>query len=105
MAVVELSDQNNSSPRLLPAPAGPIVAGIIGFPLVIPFAFWVLMKSRFARQGSVRLFWAACLLLIAGARLPAADNAAVSEERLRQDVTYLASDALEGRGVGTAGLD
>ena len=32
-------------------------------------------------------------------------SAAESEARLRQEVTYLASDALEGRGVGTAGLN
>ena len=31
--------------------------------------------------------------------------AAASESRLRDTVTYLASDELEGRGVGTAGLD
>src|SRR5437763_11484294 len=43
------------------------------------------------------------LLLVAPAR--AAENAAESESRLRQTVSYLASDALEGRGVGTSGLD
>src|SRR5581483_3232259 len=35
----------------------------------------------------------------------AAENAAESESRLRETVSYLASDTLEGRGVGTAGLD
>jgi hypothetical protein len=35
----------------------------------------------------------------------AAENGAESEARLRQTVTYLASDALEGRGVGTEGLN
>jgi hypothetical protein len=33
------------------------------------------------------------------------DRATESENRLRASVEYLASDALEGRGVGTAGLD
>jgi len=35
----------------------------------------------------------------------AAENAAASEARLRDSVTYLASDELEGRGVGTKGLN
>jgi hypothetical protein len=35
----------------------------------------------------------------------AAETAAESESRLRDTVTYLASDELEGRGVGTEGLD
>src|SRR5439155_25194338 len=33
------------------------------------------------------------------------ENAPESESRLRQTVSYLASDALEGRGAGTSGLD
>src|SRR5262245_13954404 len=45
------------------------------------------------------------LSLVAVALLRAAENAAESESRLQQTVTYLASDALEGRGVGTAGLN
>src|SRR5947209_20635164 len=45
------------------------------------------------------------LLLLLVSPAPAAENAAESESRLRQTVTYLASDALEGRGVGTSGLD
>src|SRR5438477_2477649 len=48
---------------------------------------------------------AALLLLLFLAPLQAAENAAESEARLRQEVTYLASDALEGRGVGTQGLN
>src|SRR5688572_23160066 len=35
----------------------------------------------------------------------AAETAAESEQRLRASVTHLASDELEGRGIGTAGLD
>jgi hypothetical protein len=35
----------------------------------------------------------------------AAENAALSESRLRETVGHLASDALEGRGIGTQGLD
>ncbi len=50
-------------------------------------------------------------LLLAGARLGAAETpvnvppAAASEARLRRDVTYLASDELEGRGVTTRGIN
>lgn len=42
------------------------------------------------------------LLVLFGDRSWAQD---ASEERLRRDVTYLASDECEGRGVGTKGLD
>src|SRR5438445_2185323 len=48
---------------------------------------------------------ATLLLLVLVTPTWAAENAAESESRLRQTVTYLASDALEGRGVGTSGLD
>ena len=45
--------------------------------------------------------------LIAAQWLPvfAGDTAADSEARLLNDVKYLASDELEGRGVGLKGLD
>jgi hypothetical protein len=50
--------------------------------------------------------------LVAPAAAPAADKVnasaaatAASEQRLREDVTYLAADELEGRGVGTEGLN
>src|SRR4029450_1415103 len=57
---------------------------------------------------TARLCLAAFLLLTwAGASRAAdklaANNAAESENRLREDVTYLASDELEARGVGTEG--
>jgi hypothetical protein len=45
------------------------------------------------------------LLLLAALGVSAADSASESEARLRQSVNYLASDELEGRGVGTTGLD
>ncbi len=48
---------------------------------------------------------AAFLFFFSLAAAQAAENAAESESRLRQSVTYLASDSLEGRGVGTTGLD
>jgi hypothetical protein len=50
----------------------------------------------------------AAFLLAAGALSAAvstAESTAESETRLRQSVTYLASDELEGRGVGTEGLN
>src|SRR2546423_1321043 len=57
------------------------------------------MISRMQRPIATWLL----LLLVIPAR--AAENAAESESRLRESVTYLASDALGGRGVGTSGLD
>src|SRR5262245_58674790 len=45
------------------------------------------------------------LLSLLTAAVQGAENATDSEARLRQSVTYLASDELEGRGVGTTGLD
>ena len=52
-----------------------------------------------------KLLLAIPLLLVLAGGLAAAENAAESESRLRESVTHLASDALEGRGVGTEGLD
>jgi hypothetical protein len=51
-----------------------------------------------------RPYLAVAFALIAAASF-AADHAAESEQRLRDDVTYLSSDELEGRGVGTEGLN
>jgi hypothetical protein len=51
------------------------------------------------------LFLVPLLLLLSFGLAEAAENATESESRLRQTATYLASDALEGRGVGTSGLD
>jgi hypothetical protein len=55
--------------------------------------------------SAVNRFSAIALLLVAAFAAQAADSAADSEARLRQSVSYLASDELEGRGVGTIGLD
>jgi Zn-dependent M28 family amino/carboxypeptidase len=46
---------------------------------------------------------AAAMALIPGAA--AAQSAAAATERIDNDIYYLAADAREGRGVGTAGLD
>src|SRR6478736_1716463 len=51
-----------------------------------------------------------CMLFVVligfgSAAIQAADSTADSEARLRETVTYLASDELQGRGVGTAGID
>lgn len=43
--------------------------------------------------------------LVAVGPLLAVENADESEARLRESVTFLSSDALEGRGIGTAGLN
>jgi len=56
------------------------------------------MRSRF-------LLSVVALLSLLAAGAHAAENSAESEARLRKDVTYLASDALEGRGAGTEGLN
>src|SRR5205085_1619489 len=53
----------------------------------------------------LKLVFAVLLSFQAGEGSYAAENAAASESRLREAVTYLASDALEGRGIGTAWLD
>src|SRR3954465_6709185 len=63
------------------------------------------MKIRLGGRKSHWLILAVWLLLLTGPRVPGAESGKDSEERLRQDVTYLAADALEGRGVGTPGLD
>lgn len=47
----------------------------------------------------------AALLSLAPLASLEAENAAESESRLRKTVTYLASDELQGRGVGTSGID
>jgi hypothetical protein len=58
-----------------------------------------------------RIFSVARLLLVLSlcsaslAPTGAAESAAESEGRLRNAVTYLSSDELEGRGIGTQGLD
>jgi len=62
------------------------------------------------RQRLLRLAMLACLLLT-GARLGAAEllaefrSPAATEARLKKDLTYLASDELEGRGVTTRGIN
>ncbi|HVS40484.1 MAG TPA: M28 family peptidase [Gemmataceae bacterium] len=61
---------------------------------------WLLRQPTFILLG---------LALLAAVPVRAAENAAeaaaqASEERLRKDITYLASDELEGRGPTTQGL-
>ncbi|MFN0051599.1 MAG: M20/M25/M40 family metallo-hydrolase [Planctomycetales bacterium] len=50
-------------------------------------------------------FLAACLLLMMALPVVSGDADAQSQARLLEDVKYLASDELEGRGVGLKGLD
>src|SRR4051794_15463294 len=63
------------------------------------------MRFRLLRPAVLACF------LLTGARLGAAEiitdlrSPAASEARLKKDVTYLASDELEGRGVTTHGID
>src|SRR5690349_3137126 len=56
-------------------------------------------------QCVLRVLFTALALNLWVACAPAAENASASEARLQETVTYLASDELGGRGVGTAGLD
>ena len=63
------------------------------------------MRSVSSLPHSLASLLTAILLVPAAGWLGAAENAAESEARLRESVTYLASDELEGRGVGTEGLN
>ncbi|HUE72990.1 MAG TPA: M20/M25/M40 family metallo-hydrolase [Pirellulaceae bacterium] len=61
-----------------------------------------MLPSRTARWSFVALFLAALALRSASA---AETTAEASEARLQSHASHLASDALEGRGIGTKGLD
>ncbi|MDY3559652.1 M20/M25/M40 family metallo-hydrolase [Gemmata sp. JC673] len=50
-----------------------------------------------------RLALTCCAALAVTARAPAADPPALSADRIKADIAYLASDRLEGRGPGTRG--
>jgi hypothetical protein len=50
-------------------------------------------------------FGAGLLLPLTAVLLPAADAVVESEQRILKDVKFLASDELEGRGIGLKGLD
>jgi hypothetical protein len=64
------------------------------------------MPEDYRQQSIIVLFRVLVALAVSTAGAAAkAENAAQSEARLRQSVTYLASDELEGRGVGTEGLN
>ena len=58
---------------------------------------------RFSREFSLASTLCAALCLVCPAL--GIENAAESESRLRETVGYLSSDELEGRGVGTPGID
>jgi len=62
-----------------------------------------IASCRFS-PGRLAVAFAAALFAAVSPAL-AAENVALSEQRLAEDVQYLASDELEGRGVGTKGLD
>ncbi len=66
----------------------------------------LLNKSKIENRKSKILFTFALLLVAASGLLPvySAETAADSEAFLLQDIKYLASDELEGRGVGTKGI-
>jgi hypothetical protein len=64
------------------------------------------MLSRRCSLFTLLLASLALSLWSAAARLPAlAAEADSSEARMKKDISYLASDALEGRGMATHGLD
>jgi Zn-dependent M28 family amino/carboxypeptidase len=60
-----------------------------------------MVVRRWLPRGSVLALIG--FLALAGSRLESADNGAAA--RMGKDVTYLASDALEGRGVTTKGIN
>src|SRR5262245_1511770 len=64
-----------------------------------------LIRSNYRRSSLVACAMVAALAAVQF--LLAADTATESaaEQRLADDVKFLSSDALEGRGVGTKGLD
>ncbi len=67
----------------------------------------MMVPSRLRRQP---MFLVLGLAFLAAVPAPAAENAAqtvakTADERLKRDVTYLASDELEGRGPGTKGIE
>ena len=68
-------------------------------PLIRPFA------SRCAVLFSVAALAIASLASLFSDRACSDDAASASQQRLLTDIKYLASDELEGRGVGLAGLD
>ena len=63
------------------------------------------MTKRNRANLTLILFLTSSAILRLSGVAGAAESAAAEEARLRERVGYLASDALEGRGVGTAGLD
>ena len=66
---------------------------------LLPHQFQSAVKIAF------RLTCLAALLLPPSSVSPTAADEPAADARVRENVTYLASDALEGRGVGTKGLD
>lgn len=66
---------------------------------------WTL-NSRRLRWSLLGLSWLACWIAWSlNTKTIGAEKATDSEIRLLNDVKYLASDEMEGRGVGTKGLD
>lgn len=55
--------------------------------------------------GLLSTLGAAILLIATCTPSGAADAVGATQSRLTRDLTYIASDELEGRGIGTAGLD
>ena len=65
----------------------------------------MLNRLRRVALRCTLLFSVAALALSGFAPAWSGDAVAESEQRLLTDIKYLASDELEGRGVGLAGLD
>src|SRR5258708_16710583 len=65
----------------------------------------MVKKVRGCALRCTVLFSVAALALSGIAPAWSGDAVAESEQRLLTDIKYLASDELEGRGVGLAGLD
>ncbi|RIK83639.1 MAG: aminopeptidase [Planctomycetota bacterium] len=78
----------------------------IGFALLAATGAFLASRPQTARADDTAVATAkGSVAKDADAKDAAANNAALVEERLFSSVKYLASDELEGRGIGTKGLD
>ncbi len=78
-------------------------------PLVVILRLAMPLRSRFAIRTGLALGFVAAFgtafTTVPATRAVEAEAAASAEKRLADSTRFLADDALEGRGVGTAGID
>jgi hypothetical protein len=66
---------------------------------------YLMIKPHFAGLTSAQLLLAALLVGVVAPGFGQAEEPSGSDTRLRESVKYLSSDELEGRGIGTRGID